>query len=182
MQKRTKRPLPHLRFEQIRHGVVGVARMQDQGQIGAPGGLDMGGQRAELVLARRIAVMEVQTGLANPDHLGMLSDFNEFVSRDVRAILGVMGMGADRAPNIVMTFGNRRNRVIIRPTPAARARSMTSSRSSANCSPCRLTWLSINMFRRRPFPCAPHRGPGRARSISSVWDRDRGRWHPGQAC
>ena len=110
MQKRTKRPLPHLRFEQIRHGVVGVARMQDQGQIGAPGGLDMGGQRAELVLARRIAVMEVQTGLANPDHLGMLSDFNEFVSRDVRAILGVMGMGADRAPDIVMTFGNRRNR------------------------------------------------------------------------
>src|SRR5690349_16216517 len=37
--------------------------------------------------------------------------------------------------------------VSIRPTPAARARSMTSAWSSANCGACRLTWLSISIAR-----------------------------------
>jgi hypothetical protein len=30
-------------------------------------------------------------------------------------------------------------------TPAARARSITASRSSSNCGACRLTWLSISI-------------------------------------
>ena len=35
--------------------------------------------------------------------------------------------------------------VTIRPTPAARARSITASRSAANCGACRFTWLSISI-------------------------------------
>ena len=44
--------------------------------------------------------------------------------------------------------GRARSQIVtIRPTPAARARAITASRSSSNCGACRLTWLSISIAR-----------------------------------
>ena len=102
MEERPEGPLPHLILKQICHGVIGVACMQDQRQIRAPGSVHMGQQGAELFVTRRIPVMEVQTRLTNPDDFGMLRDFNEFVGGDVRSILGMMGVRADCAPDVVM--------------------------------------------------------------------------------
>lgn len=88
--------------------------MQDERQVGAACGFDVSFQTGELVGFRAVAVMKVQTRFADADDPWMLGELNQFIGRDVRTVLGVMRVRADRAPDIVKTLGDRGNRWKIR--------------------------------------------------------------------
>ena len=78
-----------------------------------------------------------------PTTLGRPPARSRSSARKVRVFLGFVRVGADRAPDVRHAPWPRRGRrrscetwsqmLTIRPTPAARARAITSSRSSSNC-------------------------------------------------
>ncbi len=87
--------------------IVGFAGMDDQRQPALMRCRDMRAENPLLGLARAVLVMEVEAGLADPDHARMRGEHAEFGRRRIGVIGGFVRMGADRAPDIVICLGNR---------------------------------------------------------------------------
>ena len=56
-------------------------------------------------------VVEVEAGLADPDHLGMTRRLDQPVGRTLALLLSLVRMHADRAPDIVVALGDRAHAV-----------------------------------------------------------------------
>ncbi len=133
MQKCAESALrPHFGFKKIRHFIVGIPRMQNERQICSSCSLGMCSKALELIVFRAVSVVKIQPGLANTDHFGMRGNLNKLVGSNIGTILGVMRMRTDRAPDIVMGFGNRRNRFKIRQPATNRDHASHAGRSGAS--------------------------------------------------
>ena len=71
MQHGREDALPCFLFEDARHIVVGVARMDDQRQTGFARRRDVAAKAALLRVARRVIVVVVEAGLADRHDFGM---------------------------------------------------------------------------------------------------------------
>lgn len=79
--------------------------MDDQRQAGLARGLDMAAEHLGLDVARAQVVVEVQPTFADADHAGPLRQLDQIGRRHGRMVLGLMRMGPDGAPDIVMGHG-----------------------------------------------------------------------------
>ena len=150
-----KAPFPISSSRMRARVVVGLAGMDDERQSGLARGGDMGAKAPLLRFARRIVVMIVEAGLAERDDLGRARARDEIGRGDVRLLMRVMRMGADRAIDVGKAFRDRQQLglpltrveiVTMRSMPAARARPTTASSSAAKSGKSRWQWLSISIF------------------------------------
>src|ERR1700726_3388441 len=89
MQHGGEGALPCFLFEDARHVVVGVARMDDQRQPGFARRRDMAAKAALLRLARRVVVVIVEAGLADGHYLGMPRARDQVARRHMQFLMGV---------------------------------------------------------------------------------------------
>ena len=73
-------------------------------------GRDMGAEHLLLRLARAVVVIEIETGLADADDLADARPARPARPRGRRMVGRFVGMGADRAPDIVIGLGDRAHR------------------------------------------------------------------------
>ena len=97
-----------------------------------------------LDLARRVVVVIIQSDLAQRDHFGMLQQFRQALVGSGSRLGGVMRMDANGGVDASWRSARRMPAsrsggpspvpmATMRSTPAARARSITASRSASNC-------------------------------------------------
>jgi hypothetical protein len=101
-----ERPLGVLLFEDVAHDLVRLAGVDHQRQAGLARRRHMGAEHVGLHLARAEVVVEVETRLADADDLGTACQLDQALGRQVDVILGLVRVGADRAPDVVMGHGD----------------------------------------------------------------------------
>ncbi len=106
MQQPGEGPLAHLFGQDRTHLGIGVAGMDDQWQTGFARRRDMGAERTFLLAARAVLVIEVEAGLAEADHLGMIGQRDQSVAVDGFLGRRLVGMDADAAPDIGIALGH----------------------------------------------------------------------------
>ena len=109
MQHGREGALPCFLFEDARHVVVGVARMDHQRQPGFARRRDVAAKAALLRLARRVVVVIVEAGLADRHDLGVPRARDQVARRHVQFLVGVVRMGADRAEDVGKSLGDRQH-------------------------------------------------------------------------
>jgi len=99
-------PLPHLFFQNA--GSVFFCRpaMDHQWQSGFTGCRDMNAKTGRLLITWAVLVMIIKSGFTDTDHLGMLGQLNQHVSRYIRLFSGIVRMGTDGAVNLLMGLCN----------------------------------------------------------------------------
>ena len=137
--------------------VVGLAGVHHQRQAGFARRLDVGAEHLRLHVARAEVVVEVEAASRRCRRPFIRSAVRPECPSAVRSGFSLASCGwvptvhqmsgmrlGERRRSPRSSTGGRRWSTI-RPTPAARARAMTASRSSSNWGACRFTWLSISM-------------------------------------
>ena len=114
MQHGREGPPPRFLFEDARHVVVGVARMDHQRQPGLARRRDVTAEALLLRLARAGVVVVVEPGLAERHHLGVARARDEVAETDIEFLVGVVRMGADRAKHVRKTLGDRHHLAVPR--------------------------------------------------------------------
>ena len=157
MQDGREGALPGFLLQDRRHVVVGIARMDDQRQAGLARRRDVVAEALLLRLARAVVVVVVEPGFADRHHLGMARRARSGRRRDVELLVRADADGCRpssrrpesvrRSPAVRRDCFTRVEMVTMRPTPAARARATTPSRSSAKSGKSRWQWLSTSMVR-----------------------------------
>ena len=109
MQHGGEGALPCFLFEDARHVVVGVARMDHQRQPGFARRRDMSAKAALLRVARRVVVVIVEAGLADRHDFGVPRARDEVARRHMQFLMGVMRMSADRAKHVGKALGDRQH-------------------------------------------------------------------------
>ena len=86
---------------------VGIPAMDDQRQLGLARRLDMHAEDLGLPVPGTVVVVEIQPGLADPHHLGMLGQLHKAIDAGGILRFGLMGMDADGAVDMVIPLGDR---------------------------------------------------------------------------
>src|SRR5690349_8666953 len=86
---------------------IRISCMNDQWQTTDPSGFGMGSEHQRLPVPWTVVVVEIETGLADPDHPRMLCKVDERCGRGVRLGGGLVGVNADGAPDIGLGLRNR---------------------------------------------------------------------------
>ncbi len=73
---------------------IGIARVDDQRQAGLASRCDMGAEADRLFLARAVLVVEIETGFADANHLGMACRLDQPIGGALPLLLRLMGMDA----------------------------------------------------------------------------------------
>ncbi len=107
VQDRRERPaLGVLVLEDGERVVVGIARVDLERQPGAARRLDVAPEAFRLRLGRAVLVVVVEPRLADGHHLRVLAEADDLVGRDAALLVGVVGVRADRAVDVVVRVGD----------------------------------------------------------------------------
>ena len=108
MENEREGALPGFFLENPRSIGIGFAGVDDQRQAGGTRRCDMGAKPAFLCIARTAVIVVVETGLANRHHLRVPRADDEVVRGDVRLLMRVMRMCADRAIDLGIALRDRK--------------------------------------------------------------------------
>ena len=109
MQHGGEGALPCFLFEDARHVVIGVARMDHQRQPGFARRRDVIAKTALLRLARRVVVVVVEAGLADRHDFGMPRARDQIARGHMQFLVGIVRMGPDRAEHVREALGDRQH-------------------------------------------------------------------------
>ena len=107
MEQGAEPPLPHFLRQDRGHVVVGVARMDDKGQVELAGKRDLSAKNALGDVARRAVIVIIEARLADADAFGMFGESAHGVEI-LRPLPGrLMGMRADGEKHVVIPLRDR---------------------------------------------------------------------------
>src|SRR5207253_411579 len=94
------RPLPHFLGQDFGSIRLGIARVDDDRQACVARRCEMGAKAGTLSFTVAVIVIIIETGLADADHALMRGTLDQRGSLYVRMLVRLVGMNADRGPNI----------------------------------------------------------------------------------
>ncbi len=111
MDDPVERSLPGFLAENFGGFAIGVAGMHDERQLARPRGLGVGAEDYFLPRARAVLVVEVEAAFADPDHPGMLREPSQRRGVGRRLARCLMGVDADRAPDVIIALSKAAHRI-----------------------------------------------------------------------